>query len=251
MHTLGVDLSARPRRTAAVVVDWSAERAVVRTPLLRCGDEQLLHLLTALGAADRAGVDCPFGWPAAFVEAMSAHAGRSPRWPGRDAEGDDDLRALRYRRTDLFAARHAPRPPLSVSFDKLGAVAARWARLQALLAGRGRPVDRGGAGRIAEVYPAAARHQWGLPLGTVDELTAAAPWLEVPDEARRVCAASRDAYDALVCALVARAVGLRLTTAPGPEDAEAARVEGWIHIPAPGTLERLRPAGRAGAGPPG
>ncbi|MEU1177804.1 DUF429 domain-containing protein [Streptomyces sp. NPDC005820] len=239
MRTVGVDLSARPRRTAVSVIDWSGEWAVAHAPVLRCTDERLLELLTALGEADRAGVDCPFGWPVAFVEAMAAHAAPHPDWPGRDAEGDDDLRALRYRRTDLLVARHAPRFPLSVSFDKLGSVAARWARLQARLARLGHPVDRTGAGRVAEVYPAAARHQWGLSLGTVDELTAAAPWLHLSEEARRTYAADRDAYDALIASLAARAIGVRRTAWPSAEDAGLARTEGWIHIPEPGSLPGL------------
>lgn len=239
MRTVGVDLSARPRRTAACVIDWSGKRAVVHAPVLRCTDETLLELLTALGEEDRAGVDCPFGWPVAFVEAMAAHAAPHPDWPGRDTEGDEDLRALRYRRTDLLAARHAPRLPLSVSFDKLGSVAARWARLQARLARLGHPVDRTGAGRVAEVYPAAARHRWGLTLGTVAELTAAAPWLHIPDAARRTYAADRDAYDALIASLAARAIAVGRTAWPTAEDAATARTEGWIHIPEPDSLPDL------------
>jgi hypothetical protein len=239
MRTLGVDLSASPPRTAAVVIDWSAGRATVRTPLLGCTDEQLLKLLSGLGEADQAGVDCPFGWPAAFVAAMSSHAGPRPTWPGRDAEGADDLRAMRYRCTDLVVAPHAPRLPLSVSFDKLGAVAARWARLQALLEHLGHPVDRVGAGPVAEVYPAAARHQWGLTLGSVDEVQAAASWLDIPEEARRLLATSRDAYDALIAALVARAIKARLTTWPTADEAELARTEGWIHFPGRDTLRHL------------
>ncbi|GAA3829286.1 DUF429 domain-containing protein [Streptomyces phyllanthi] len=239
MRTLGVDLSASPPRTAAAVIEWSAGGAVARAPLLGCTDEQLLKLLSSLREEDQAGVDCPFGWPAAFAAAMSAHAAPQPTWPGRDAQGADDLRALRYRHTDLIVTAHAPRPPLSVSFDKLGAVAARWARLQALLGGLGHSVDRTGAGQVAEVYPAAARHQWGLTLGTVDELQAAAPWLRIAEEARRPYAASRDAYDALIAALVARAIRCRLTAWPATEDIDLARTEGWIHFPGPGTLGRL------------
>ncbi|MGW2887553.1 DUF429 domain-containing protein [Streptomyces griseoruber] len=239
MRTVGVDLSARPRRTAVSVIDWSGERAVVHAPILRCTDDRLLELLTALGEEDRAGVDCPFGWPVAFVEAMAAHAAPHPDWPGRDAAGDDDLRALRYRRTDLLVARHAPRFPLSVSFDKLGSVAARWARLQARLARLGHPVDRTGAGRVAEVYPAAARHRWGLPLGTVDELTAAAPWLHLSGTARQTYATDRDAYDALIASLTARAIGVRRTAWPTTADAGPARTEGWIHLPEPDSLPGL------------
>ncbi|MGW3507271.1 DUF429 domain-containing protein [Streptomyces sp. NPDC000994] len=239
MRTLGIDLSASPPRTAAVLIDWSAAGAVAGPPILGCTDEQLLDLISGLEEEDQAGVDCPFGWPTAFVAAMAAHAAPHPTWPGRDADGADDLRALRYRRTDLIVAGHAPRHPLSVSFDRLGAVAARWARLQAVLAHRGHPVDRMGTGRVAEVYPAAARMQWGLRLGTVDELEAAASWLRMPEAARRAYAASRDAYDALIAALVAKAIRSRLTTWPTADDARLAQIEGWIHVPGSGALSCL------------
>ncbi|MFH8798312.1 hypothetical protein ACH4F6_01745 [Streptomyces sp. NPDC017936] len=69
----------------------------------------------------------------------------------------------------------------------------------------------------------------------------AAPWLRVPEEARRVCAGSGDAHDALVAAPAARAVRARLTTRPSAEDAGLARVEGWIHVPDAGSPARLPP----------
>ncbi|MFI9761666.1 DUF429 domain-containing protein [Streptomyces sp. NPDC051963] len=239
MRTVGIDLSARPPRTAAAVIEWTPGRATVLPPRLACDDEELLKLLLSLGRDDQAGVDCPFGWPATFVASMNAHAAPHPTWPGRDADGIEDLDSLRYRRTDKIVAVHAPRPPLSVSCDKLGAVAIRWARLQALLAARGLSVDRTGRGSVAEVYPSAARSQWGLVAGTVDELLTAAPWLHIPEGARHAYAHSRDAYDALIASLVARAVRTGSTSWPAGADAEAARSEGWIHLPAVGTLARL------------
>jgi hypothetical protein len=42
-----------------------------------------------------------------------------------------------------------------------------------------------------------------------------------------------DYLDALLCALVARAVELGLTHAPTPAQEELARIEGWIHCRAP------------------
>ncbi|MDG4857839.1 DUF429 domain-containing protein [Streptomyces sp. T-3] len=239
MRTLGIDLSTSPLRTAAAVIDWRGEEAIVDTPHIPCGDDQLLELLLGLKGGDQAGVDCPFGWPAPFVAAMAAHAAPHPTWPGRDTNGTDDLRALRFRRTDLIVADQMPRDPLSVSFDKLGAMAARWARLQARLAHLGHSVDRTGAGPVAEVYPAAARRRWGLVSGTLDELESAAPWLHIPEQARTHYAARSHAYDALIAALVARAVATGLTTPPSPSDIELARSEGWIHLPGPASLEQL------------
>jgi hypothetical protein len=51
--------------------------------------------------------------------------------------------------------------PLSVSTDRIAYPAMRIARLLGAVAGE--PVDRTGAGRIVEGYPAAALRVWGLP----------------------------------------------------------------------------------------
>src|SRR5712691_13071857 len=53
--------------------------------------------------------------------------------------------------------------PLSVSADRIGHVAMRCACLLALFAQQGHDVDRGGSGKIVEVYPAASLKAWGLP----------------------------------------------------------------------------------------
>jgi hypothetical protein len=46
------------------------------------------------------------------------------------------------------------------------------------------------------------------------------------------CRHSDDAFDALICALIARAAALGLTTPPSPgTQTERASVEGWIHLP--------------------
>jgi hypothetical protein len=50
---------------------------------------------------------------------------------------------------------------------------------------------------------------------------------------------SDDCLDALVCALVARAVDRRKTIPPPHELAEEATVEGWIHLPDTGSLSAL------------
>ena len=79
------------------------------------------------------------------------------------------------------------------------------------------PVDRAGQGRFVEVYPAGALVRWGLeatgykgrnrePLGKlVSQLRSKLPALHLDAEGWRACATSHDAYDAVVCALVARA----------------------------------------------
>ncbi|MEZ0115603.1 hypothetical protein ABH920_009643 [Catenulispora sp. EB89] len=124
-RTVGVDLAAQPRTTAAAEILWGPDGAAVKPPRLKCRDEELLDLLSGLAAGERAGIDCLFGWPTAFVEAVAAHTAHQP-WPGRDRQGEYYPR-MRLRLTDLVCQRETGRYPLSVSMDKLGATAARWA----------------------------------------------------------------------------------------------------------------------------
>ncbi|MBA4863349.1 DUF429 domain-containing protein [Streptomyces sp. PSKA54] len=242
MRTLGIDLAAGPRTTAAAVVVWEGSTAVVEPPRLRCTDEDLLGLLGGLQPGDRAGVDCPFGWPIPFVEAVSAHAAGRP-WPGRGTDSTTHRATLRLRRTDLLTHRAlgaGARPPLSVSFDRLGATTARWAHLADALAARGLGVERTGAGSVVEVYPAAARLRWGLGSPrSMEVLLGAAPQLRCDPGVRELYDRSEHAFDALIAALVARAVALGLTALPEGEDRAAAEIEGWIHLPTEGSLPRL------------
>ena len=200
----------------------------------------------------RVGVDCPFGWPTPFVEAVTAHQSFEP-WPGRDLPPDPFRRTLRLRRTDEYVAETTKTTPLSVSADRLGATAIRLATILDRLAITGERVDRSGAGRFLEVYPAAALKRWGLPntgykagphkldaLGKLmDLLQNRAPWLEFPESARNMCRLSDHAFDALISALVARAAAGGLTDPPPADATRAAATEGWIHLPAGDSLEGL------------
>jgi predicted RNase H-like nuclease len=132
--------------------------------------------------------------------------------------------------------------PLSVSTDRIGVAAMRCARLLDSLAAQGTPVDRAGSGRVVEVYPAAALHVWNLlrPAykrdrnvldAMVTELLARLPSLHFPagdEQFRR----NNDVFDALICALVARAAQRGATALPQTEDQQRqATSEGWIHLP--------------------
>jgi hypothetical protein len=248
MRSLGIDLAAEPAGTAAFEIVWGEETA---RGVLHGGGLDDRRLLGLIGAADKVGIDCPFGWPRPFVAAVVAH-GEGTVWPGRGQLGPPFRRSLRYRLTDEVVWRRVGWWPLSVSTDLIGVPAMRCAGLLDALAAGGEPVDRAGGGRVVEVYPAAALHHWGLPHRgykrskgaavrsmALDRLLAMLPWLAVDQAALERCRGDDDAFDALVCALVARAAGLGLTTRPEPGDqAERAASEGWVHLPT-GEVSRL------------
>lgn len=202
-------------------------------------------MLAALTEADKAGIDCPLGWPDAFVAFVAAHQGGQVAIPW-DLRERGWRRPLTMRLTDMAVRDVTRLVPLSVSADRLGHVALRCACLLALLAEQGHPVDRSGSGKVTEVYPAASLKMWHLPhhgykrpgdtkaLHTlVDELSVAAPWLDFSDT-ELTCRARHDATDAVVAALTARAADRNLVMRPRtPQEESAARTEGWITIPLP------------------
>jgi len=247
ISTLGVDLAASPDRTWACTLEETEDGAICATLHARCDDDELLA--RSVGRT-RVGIDAPFGWPSAFVEALAAHQAGQP-WPALD-DDDDPKRfrdQLRFRRTDRVAAH--TRQPLSVSTDRLGVTAMRCAHLLRRLAGDGEPIDRTGADRVLEVYPAGAIRRWDLVRGAprattpamrgqaLDDIAAALPALRLSREVRGECVAVDHAFDALVCSLVARAAALRLTDGPTARDKPLARAEGWIHLPLRGSLPFL------------
>lgn len=255
MRTVGVDLSAAPERTAAAVIQWSRRRATVAEPTVGLEDGELLDLLAG---AEWAGIDAPFGWPAAMAEAVHGYS-TGGHWPGLDKEG------FRFRRTDGFVRETVLDEvggklwPLSVSSDRISLTAWRLAGLrEGAFQRSGIRFDRVGADRVVEVYPAAALLLWGLERagykggrGEPDEpstlareaLLAAiedrAPWLAWEPGARAACVGSDDALDAVFAALIARASAVGLTAKPGADDLEQARSEGWIHLPPKDSLAVL------------
>ena len=70
MLTVGVDLAAEATNTAVAWLDWSAEGASARDLVRGVSDDVIVE---AISQADKAGVDCPFGWPESFVTFISAH----------------------------------------------------------------------------------------------------------------------------------------------------------------------------------
>ncbi len=244
MRTLGIDLAASPARTAACTLGWTGAGASGEIHPAPLDDDDLLRLMRT---ADRIGIDCPLGWPVAFVDALTAHRSGSA-WPGRGAADPIAFRrGLVYRRTDEIVAASGSRP-LSVSTDRIGVVALRCALLLDAYppAHQGAAPDRSGASLVAEVYPAAAMRRWGLAAAgyktsrvrsndaldrLVTDLRGAAPWLDLPESSWAHCRRSDHAFDAVIASLVTRAVARGLTAGPSADNRPLAEVEGWIHVP--------------------
>jgi predicted nuclease with RNAse H fold len=237
--TVGVDLAAEAAGTAIALLDWSTSGARLRDIIHPADDDAVI---AAIRAADKAGMDCPLGWPDAFVSFVGAHH-RGGALDGDRAGDKVWRRSLAWRHTDEVVRAATGIVPLSVAADRIGHTAMRCAAIQARLAGPGDPVDRSGAGPIVEVYPTASLKVWGLPwrgykrpadlairTAIVDRLRAEAPWLDLGSHADR-CRRGDHCLDAVIAALTARAAANGMTTPPPPEQATVARAEGWIALP--------------------
>jgi predicted nuclease with RNAse H fold len=242
VRTLGVDLAAEPTKTATAVVAWQGGSAEVREVAVGQTDADILARTRSV---DKAGIDCPLGWPEAFVEFVTAHREGRPV-PSHDLAG---RRSLAYRISDLDVMATIGLRPLSVATDRIGMAAIRAAGLLARLAESGEPVDRTGGGVLVGTYPAAALTCWGLTRTgykraanrdarerLVRSLTAALPELRL-GAAAELCCADDDALDAVLCALVARAAALGLIRRPDAAQARSAAIEGWIAVPTCGLRE--------------
>ena len=248
MITVGIDLASQDDATASCRVEWIGGEARVSPPRCPQTDEDLI---AAVEAADFAGIDIPFGWPDAFVQALTTYQ-VGGEWPdARPAE-------FCYRVTDhhvmqRLKERGISRRPLSVASDRIAIPAMRAARLLTRVAARGKAVDRTSASWLIEAYPAAALAIWGLPSSrykgkefakerqqlfeALQEKTHA--WLRLDALGCSTCCASDHALDSLVAALIARAAALGLCEPPPPEHAAVAAREGWIALPTPDALDRL------------
>jgi predicted nuclease with RNAse H fold len=237
--TVGVDLAAEPARTAVAWIDWSPGQAFIRRLEIGADDDLVV---AALLEAEKAGIDCPFGWPDPFVDFVRAHQSGDLADPETFA-GTDGRRQLAYRATDLHVRDRTGLLPLSVAADRIGHTAMRCAGLLARLGREGRPVDRRGSGVVVEVYPAASLKYWGLPyrrykrpenvhgLGeVVDALQTATPWLRLGHH-EQTCRRSDDAFDAVIAGLTARAASLGLVEPSPSEQCALVRTEGWIALP--------------------
>lgn len=224
----GIDLAASPANTAVALLDGMA----LATVTAAASDDDLV---AATGPAEKIGVDCPLGWPAAFVEFMRGIPDGAAPPPAGDVA---DRGRLAYRETDRqVAADRPPLRPLSVSADRIAHVAFRCA---ALLPRLESPVDRTGHGRVVEVYPAGSLHAWELPFrgykgsaGTAARAEIVAVLGDVLDLGpyAAACLASDHVLDAVISAVAARAAALGRATLPTGHDLPVAALEGWIALP--------------------
>jgi len=238
MLTIGIDLASQPKNTALCAIEWTGTDVIVQDCRLNVSNADIDAIA---GGADKVGVDVPFGWPEAFVSALTAHRQRLA-WP------DATSLALRYRRTDLYIQAATSKWPLSVSSDRIACTAFRAALLMSRLAQRYGPIDRTCSGKFVEVYPRAARDRWDFT--SFDALLAVTgDWLRLSDVVAANCRQSADCFDALVAALVTRAASIALCD-PVPElDLEPAAVEEWIALPQQGSLGQLVSGNRVSANP--
>lgn len=255
MLTAGIDLGAEPDRTARAVVLWRDEAAEVIEAAVGVDDGEIVDTVRR---AAKTGIDCPFGWPERFIDLVVAHRNADLTVP---ASADRSWRrSLVLRVTDEHVRAVTGLTPLSVAADRIGHVALRCAALLAVLRSLGVDCPRDGSGRVAEVYPAAALQRWGLAhrgykraVNTsarnrlVDEL-AVHSWLTL-GAAEATCRSSDDALDAVLSALVARAVAVNATEVPPSDLVASARTEGWIHLPR-GPVDHLATTSEPGTDAP-
>lgn len=237
--TAGIDLSADPKKTGVATLEWVGHAATVTN--LEVGRHSDADLAELIEGVDKAGIDCPLGWPIAFVDYLIAH-----RSGGRDLVVPPTRHPLTNRATDLHLRGAVRLQPLSVSADRIGAAAMRCAAILSGLTRRDIEIDRTGrSGPVVEVYPAAALKIWGLPhqgykgreaanvrrradlVGMVGD---ALPWLQLGEYAAH-CVDTDDAFDAVLCAVIAGLVLRGQAQEIPAEHLEAAAIEGWIALP--------------------
>jgi hypothetical protein len=240
VRTVGIDVSSQPRGTASCSIEWTGSGARIESVETSIGDARLESLLRE--RADKVGIDVPLGWPRPFVVAVESHADGRPF-------GEEKIERLARRQTDLWVWKSTGQLPLSVTTDRIAYPAMRVARILGRLPDLGS--DRSGAGKLVEVYPAAALRVWRLQYrqykgaagravlaGILGELKSRCPWLSASDSLWTALSDDH-CFDALVAALIARAVAAGRCHPIPLESVTIARSEGWIAVPMTGSLEGL------------
>ena len=207
----------------------------------------------------KVGIDAPFGWPDAFIGHVSDWHYRS-QWNVKlgQLESPEEMHRMELRLTDrkVWARPEIAKKPLSVSTDKLAYPAMRCVTLLADLKRLdGADISRDGSGLACEVYPDPALRIWisEMPDGLTGRtsykgkdnkkiradlvsIIQGQTGLRGDDRFFEQCEESDDCLDALICALIARAVTIGATVTPTDAGLNADEIrqverEGWIHLP--------------------
>jgi predicted nuclease with RNAse H fold len=102
--TVGIDLASQPERTAVCWIRWN--RGCAEAYHIECKATDG-HLIEAVEQADKVGIDVPFGWPDAFVKAVTAYA-ETGRWPTTAINTSKTDKPLLFRATDHAIRNHNP-----------------------------------------------------------------------------------------------------------------------------------------------
>ena len=228
-------MAAEPKATALAVIDWTESSAKLLQLDLGVDDA---HIVTNVRDAIKLGIDCPLGWPIEFVEFVQRHSSGD----NTDISGDmQSRRRLAYRETDRAVREVTGRWPLSVSTDRLGLTAMRCAGLLSKIHADGVAIDRSGAGKVVEIYPAASLRLWGFDtagyrasadvrVALLQRIKSAVSWFETSQfEEMRI--ESCDAFDAVIANFAARSAQLGFSTKPPLANLKRAQAEGWIALP--------------------
>lgn len=247
MRTLGIDLASQPAQTAVVGVDWPEDGPPQLVPITETSangldDSGLIDVLQS-GEWGRIAIDVPLGWPRTLLELLARwRDGRPINLPADERRGRS--RTL-FRETDLAVWDQTGLRPIPVGVESLAWVARRSFHL---LSQAGLHADHAGLrSHVLETYPKAALSRWpDMPAEStksgpdspavrdrVLQTLTAELRLEIasPDRALLVAAGSDHHFDALICALVARAAMLAKTTRPTSDQVEAARAEAGFTFP--------------------
>lgn len=241
MLTLGIDLASQNENTAACLVEWSGGEVILRELLDRGSDDELVARMRAVrDAGGCIGIDAPFGWPEAYLAAMTSWR-EEGRFPATDSK------ELAFRLTDRKEYL-AKKQPLSVSSDRIAYVAWRCARLLTRFF-EGAPTSRLGP-TVVEVYPGASMASWGLGAQGYKQSEPTRKKLLLELNAKGLCWVSDEAqqsaltrsehlFDAFIASLSTRAFQIkRCDPIPAAHQAVAER-EGWIMLPGATSLSKL------------